>query len=340
MYNHRYVRIKYLKSRLSQAIEDAKKIAIFSHVNPDADALCSAFALKNIINNNFDLKFVDVFIDGKIGELYDPIMRNEVINPKPYVNYDLAFVLDCPNLQRIGQYKYMTEHIPTIINIDHHETNSKFGTINSVGPKVSSTCEIIYWIARSRYLELNNLIAKELYQGIITDTNCFTSMSITPRTHKAVSELMKFKFDADMIKTHYFRNNSVAKTKLLSKALESMKFYNNDKFTTMKIDYNTFKSMKASFEDTLGIIDNGMNISKTEVSAIFIESEPEYIHCSLRSRGNINVGAIAKEFNGGGSTTLAAFQAHVNISDLEKHLVTAISPKLPTDSTDNMEILF
>ena len=79
--------------------------------------------MKNIIQNNFDFKFVDVFIDGEIGELYDPILRDEVLNPKPYSKYDLAFVLDCPNLKRIGKYSELAEKVPEIINIDHHGTN-------------------------------------------------------------------------------------------------------------------------------------------------------------------------------------------------------------------------
>lgn len=331
---------------LLKLIKTSNNIAIFSHITPDADALCSAFALKNLINNNFDLKYVDVFMDGQIGDLYEPIMRNEVINPEPLKSYDLAFVLDCPNLQRLGKYEEMASHIPNIVNIDHHATNSRFGNLNYVTKLLSSTCEIIYWIAKGKRLELNNLIAKELYQGIITDTNCFTSIAINPKTHKAASELLTYKFDAEMIKNHYFKNNSERKSKLLTKALQSMKFYNNGLFTTMKIDYETFKEVEASFEDTLGIIDNGMNISNSEVSAILIENQPQYIHCSLRSRGDINVGEIAKNnFNGGGSQTQAAFQAHGNINDLEKHVVLAISPKLPDDTPvqqdiDEMDLLF
>ncbi len=89
------------KSKLINVIQNAKKIAIFSHVNPDADALCSACAFKNIIRNNFVFKGIDVFVDGEIGELYDPILRNEVVNPLPYSSYDLAIVLDCPNPSRV-----------------------------------------------------------------------------------------------------------------------------------------------------------------------------------------------------------------------------------------------
>ena len=77
-----------------EKINNSKKIAILSHINPDADALCSSIALKNIILNNFDFKQVDVFVDGNIGDLYDPIVRNEAINPTPFLKYDFTFSSD------------------------------------------------------------------------------------------------------------------------------------------------------------------------------------------------------------------------------------------------------
>mgnify|MGYP001110774503 CR=1 FL=1 len=52
---------------INDVLDKATKIAIVSHINPDADALCSSLALKNIIKNNYDYKYVDVFVDGEIG---------------------------------------------------------------------------------------------------------------------------------------------------------------------------------------------------------------------------------------------------------------------------------
>lgn len=322
-----------------RAITNAQKIAIFSHISPDADALCSSFALKNIIKNNFDDKHVDVFVDGEIGALYEPIVHDEVINPKPYNHYDMAFILDCPNLSRIGKYQEIVSNIPQIINIDHHETNSKFGTTNLIVPKLSSTCETIYLIAKAQNFNLNGTIAKQLYQGIITDTNCFTSLYLSKKTHQVISELMEYNFDHDAIKKYYFKNNSKAKTKLLSKALQSLKFFKGQKVTLMKICNETFDKLGASFEDTLGIIDNGININGTEVCAILIEKTPNNIYCSLRSKGNVNVGEIAQNFGGGGSLKLAAFQIIGDIKEIEKNIVNAMCGKLPTQSAEK-EVIF
>ena len=325
-----------MDNRLYTLLDNAKKIAIFSHVDPDADALCSSFALKNIIKNNFDYKIVDVFVDGEIGDLYAPIMRDEVINPIPVSSYDIAFVLDCPNLSRIGIFADMAKNIPEIVNIDHHETNSKFGTYNCITKFVSSTCELVYLIAKGQGFELNNLIAKELYQGIITDTNCFTSINLTPRTQSVVSELMKYKFDANKIEAHYFKNNSAVKTNLLRKAIQSMKFYHNGMLISMRLPNDVITAIGASFEDTLGIIDKVMNLINAQAGTLIIEKAPNYSHCSLRSKGIINVGDIATTFEGGGSENQAAFQKYGKIEELEQSIVEAILAKLPdTPVTEN-----
>jgi len=324
-----------LDNKFHTIIDDAKRIAIFSHVTPDADALCSAFALKNIINNNFDFKVVDVFIDGEIGELYEPIMRDEVVNPKPMSSYDIAFVLDCANLQRIGQYAEMVEQIPEIINIDHHDTNSRFGTLNYVSKFVSSTCELIYLIAKGQNFELNNQIARELYQGIITDTNCFSSIWLTPRTQSVVRELTRFKFNANKIENHYFKNNSAIKTSLLRKAIQSMVFYNRGTFTIMKIPNEVIVNTGATFEDTLGIIDNVMNLINAQIGVLLIEKAPNFSHCSFRSKGQINVGEIATKFDGGGSEKQAAFQKYGKLEDLEKTIVETVLSILPQNEIED-----
>jgi len=325
---------------INDVLDKATKIAIVSHINPDADALCSSLALKNIIKNNYDYKYVDVFVDGEIGSLYDPILRDEVVNPrKPCSSYDLVFVLDSPNIERTGIYGDLILNTPVIVDIDHHATNEKFGTYNFVSAGASSTCEMIYLMAKGSKFEMNNLIAKELYQGIITDTNCFTSNAISRRSHQVISELLGYKFDSEAIKAYYFKNNSVAKTRLLQKALISLKFYGGEKFTTMKIPNELFAKFDASFEDSLGIIDNGINISGTEISAILVEKEPERIHVSLRSKGKINVGEIAQKFGGGGSLELAAYQTEGNIKECESALVAEVLPQLG-DIKEDEEILF
>jgi len=319
------------------SIERARTIAIFSHLSPDADALCGSFALKNIIKNNFDGKVVDVFSDGQIGELYDHILRDEVVNPLPLRTYDLAIVLDSTSIERVGKYSSMVRCTPQILNIDHHDTNEWFGTNNIVAPKFSSTCEILYLLARNNRLEIDNTIAKSLFQGIITDTNNFTSKTTSSVTRMIAEELKQYKFDHMAIKDHYFKNDSEAKKLLMELAMNTMKYYCNNKLVTMMIDNAAFNDVCATFEDTLGIVDKGLKESGAEVGTILIENKQENIYVSLRGQGAIDLGAIAKR-NGGGSRTIAAYQTTGNIHEEESRLVKDVVVEFDSNDEDELHI--
>lgn len=316
---------------ISQEIENSKKIAIFAHVNPDADAICSSIAFKNIIKNNFEYKYIDIFLDGEIGDLYKHLIRDEVINPEPLKNYDLAIVLDSPTLLRLGKYSEIAKNTKNIINIDHHDTNERFGTTNLVPKRVSSTCEFLYMIARKLGFTIDDLIAKYLYQGIITDTNCFTTFTTTANTHLVVNELLKFNFDEERIKEHYFKNNSLEKTKMLARALTTLKIIPDTSTAIMKITYDEMQSLGTSFDDTLGIVDSGISIDGVKICAIFIEKEPNKIYVSIRGKGEVNIAEIVKVFNGGGNSVSGAFQFSGSLKEIEKIFINYIKDNVHFD---------
>lgn len=329
-----------MNSKFNTLIKNAVNIAIFTHTTPDADALGGALALQKIIHNNFEGKNVDIFADGEISELYVPMLRDEQINPIPLNEYDIGIIVDSPNPQRTGKFTDIINSLPQLINIDHHETNSRFGHVNYVTTKVSSTCEMIYLLAEKHGYYLDTKTAQALFQGIITDTNNLSAVN-NKNTLRVVHELLKHNFNAEKIKEYYFQRNSRAKTKLLAKALQTLRFYNNDHITTMKISYDMLNKHNATFKDTLGIIDNGINIDGIEASAILIEQEPNQVHVSLRSKGKINMGDIATNFGGGGSLLLAAFQKNGNMLDIEDELIKYLSSLLPEeDLEDSEEITF
>ena len=309
------------------------KVAIFSHIFPDADALCSSLAIKNLIQDNFPNAFADVFVSTEIDELYDLILRDEVVNPSIRCqNYDVAFVLDCPNLNRTGNLaNEILKTIPkeNVINIDHHSTNEFFGGLNMVAPRCSSTCEVIYLMATKRYnWKVSDKAAKELFQGIITDTNLLQSLPIDKRTFKVLSELTNnFNFDHKAI-MNYYSTHSFQKARLNSKALSTQKLYADGKLITMEITNETLKRLNVKREDTMGIVDHGLKIDGTILSALFIEEEPEKFYVSIRSNGEVNAGEIAVNFNGGGGQTQAAYQAGGNLKEIKQQLIDFVSPQL------------
>lgn len=334
-------RLKKIRSKF----RFSKSFAIIGHINPDGDAICSALAFKSWIELNYKKRDVNIFFDGDIDELYDPIINNTPINRFPTKKYDVVIVLDSPNLQRLGKYEKIAKR-RWILNVDHHKDNQLFGTVNIALTKASSTGEILWFLlnqlSSANGTQLNVEIIKYLYTAILTDTACFTSSTTTSRTHKLISNMLCYNFDSENIRNYFFGNNAKSKTFLLTKALKSLRFYNKDTISIMRLSQQDFEKTDTEFSDSLGIVDQGLNISGVKIAAIFIEKDIDNYYVSIRSKGSIEVGELAKSFGGGGHKNMAAFTFEGNIKDLVNNFVRSaivLIDSLPNDGEDN-EFIF
>ncbi|MFA6860328.1 MAG: bifunctional oligoribonuclease/PAP phosphatase NrnA [Clostridia bacterium] len=305
-------------------IKDCQSIGIFSHINPDGDAVCSCIALQKWIESTFNKKS-KICIAGEIGKLYAPFVKLSKIE-KPET-FDLAICLDCPNSFRLGENESAFLSSPNTVAIDHHVGGKIFAETNIIDINAASTTEILFELFKSQGTEVSDLVAMLLYTGIITDTNCFTQEA-DDHLHIVVGQLLRKKFNYEKVKQYFFVNNSKAKILLMEKALKSMEFALRDRVCSMNLTLNNFKSSKANFEDTMGFIGNAISISTVEVAIITIERQKNFFYVSIRTKGEVNAASIATAFNGGGHKNMAAFQYSGDIKFLKPTLLTVIKKEL------------
>ena len=324
-------------------ISSNEKIAIITHVNADADALCSSILLKRIIKAKYETEerhiHIDIFTDTKeFGELYEPIIRNVPINNQRYKKYDLAISVDAPTLSRLGKYKRLFKRAKDTLLFDHHGTCEFFARNNLVNT-VSSTCELLYTIfVDKKGWKLSERSLRLIYAGIITDTNNLTQ-NISVSTHKVIASLMQMNtesaLDLEAIRNYFFKNSSKEKMSLLQKALESLSFYENDRIAMMKIVKQDLIDTGCTQDDTLGIVDYAISMKGVDIGVIFIKQEDNSYYVSLRSKNNIDVGLIAKAFNGGGHLNTAAFQSSEPLPDIRSKLTAECKKQFAQMPTEN-----
>lgn len=107
---------------------------------------------------------------------------------------DFIIVIDAPNLAALGEIYQKNESKfsgRNIINIDRHLINNNYGSINMVVKTSSSTSELVYRIVRGIGVDLDRDMATNLYTGIATATNTFSSYSVNADTFEAVSQLLR-----------------------------------------------------------------------------------------------------------------------------------------------------
>ncbi len=320
---------------LEKCVEDivnSKNIAIFCHTTPDADTLASAVALKKIIKQNTDIetnpKQIDIFVDAEeVGDINSAIIKGVSINEQNVENYDLAISVDAADVARLGKWQELYQRTKNTINIDHHQSNTYFANNNLV-LKTSSTCEAIYMLAKIKNLNMSDDVLNLLYSGIITDTNNLTQGVITVNTHKIIAEMMLRHINIDALKTHFFQNNPKSKAYLLQKALSSLRFSSSDRIAFMKITKQDLQEADASFDDTVGIVNHGIEIKGVDIAILAIKQEDNSYYVSLRGKNGINVSHIAAEFGGGGHDSMAAFQYDGLLTELHPLLTKACKEEL------------
>ncbi len=313
----------YLKSmdEAIKKINESNNIFIASHINPDGDnigsSLSLALALKKInkkvnvlINDNIPKDYI--FLPGI--DLYKDY--DESLGP-----IDLFISVDSSDIDRLGTNKDLLNKSKTIINIDHHISNTNFGHINIVDSKSAATGELIYYLIKRMGISIDKDIATNIYTAINTDTGCFSYESVTSSTHRIAAELIDAGVDVKNININLYESSSIERTKLFIRAISSLKTYSNNQIAIVRVTQKILEETNTTMDDTEGIVSFIRSIAPVEVSCLLKELGDKEIKVSLRSKEYVNVAAICENFNGGGHIRAAGCTIYEDIDRAEMKII-------------------
>lgn len=316
-------------------LKNKKSVCILTHVQPDADALCSAVVLRDFLIKYYHISKVDIFAEcTSLPDNYLPILENIKINKKP-VKYEVAIMLDCPISTRLGIYQEMFTSSKLKIVIDHHSTNNNEGDVNIV-QTVSSTCEIIYSILKHFKYEISKTNQGKLYAGLITDTNNFTVGSITPKTFYIASEFEK-NINRESIYNNFLANNTLKNMQLLSLAIQNTTTFEHGQIIISHITHEEAHRYKATFEDYYGIINSLATINSAKL-VCFIKPKNNMYYVGMRARKGSDVSTIAKNNGGGGHVGAAAFESSKSLQEIEQIILTSFRNELSNTKQTNLKV--
>jgi phosphoesterase RecJ-like protein len=311
-------------------IKNAQHILLVSHSEPDGDALGSLLALGLALGKLN--KKTTIFNASPIPAVYRflPSVERIVRHIKKANTYDLAIVLDCGDLPRIGEASTIVGRIPFIINIDHHITNTRFGDIQLVDPAACSTAEIVYRLIKALNVVMDKAIATSIYTGILTDTGSFRFSNTNQAAFAISREMAELGVEPYYVSQHVFGTYSLGRIKLLNLALDSIEISDNGKLSIMTVTRSMFAETGTHAEDVDGMINYARRIEDVKVAALIQEQKNGNsksgnngrFHVSLRSDGTVDVAAIADTFGGGGHTSAAGFQVETTLSQLKSDIIT------------------
>jgi phosphoesterase RecJ-like protein len=288
---------------LLELIAAHQTFVVTSHSRPDGDAIGSALGMMHLLDAMG--KDVTVSFADDIPATYTWLPGAERIQATLPDRPDVAIVLECDRIERTGYSveQFQTMNAGLMVNIDHHLSGRAYADVNWIDVKACAVGAMIYHLAVASGLPIGSAKASCLYTAVLTDTGGFTYPGTDASTFALAEHLVQCGADSTAIARKVYFSNTVGKIRALGEAL-----------CTMQIDrgvawaWITEKQMDhagASVEDCEGIVNYLIGIAEVEVAVFLRELQCDSTdnvtyRLSLRSKGKVDVAAVASRFGGGG----------------------------------------
>ncbi len=309
--------------QIIDVIDKHNKFLVSSHINMEGDALCSQLAMQQLLRNL--KKEVQIMDSDPVPEhfMFLPHAGDVSNDLDKAMDFEVALVLDCPNLKRIGRVQELVTPDKFIVNIDHHISNESFGRINWVDPQASSVGEMLYAFYREAKVEISKDVALYLYIAILTDTGSFNYDNTSPATHEIAARLLALGIKPGQVAEKIYEQRTLADIRLLTLILSSLKLNQTQEVAYMDITRKMLAETGADITKTDNAVNYARSIDTVKVAIIFREGigGKDGVGISLRSKGDVDVNKIASFFGGGGHKKAAGCLVKGKLEDVKRRIL-------------------
>lgn len=313
-------------ARIRQAVEAGERVVVASHVSPDGDTLGGALAM------HLGLERLGLRSTPTVGEtpLKVPAALAELpgvpdlLPPSalpPPSEVDLLITVDVASRDRLGRVTaYLDAGVPCLV-IDHHASADGFGDLEVIAPRAAAAVQVVDEILRRLDVPLDRELATCLYAGLVTDTGRFGHAN----TDGSVMQLAGRLIDAgaphaEMI-SRLFDTRSLGELHLLAVALGRLAFVPDVALVHTHVTHRELEEQGLGLEALEAVIDVVRSADLAEVAFVSKPALDGTWRGSLRSRGRIDVGAIATRLGGGGHAMAAGFSTTSDPDDIVAEVV-------------------
>jgi phosphoesterase RecJ-like protein len=306
------------RATLQQIVEVMRarpRFVIASHIRPDGDAIGSqmamAYALRHLGKH--------VRVIGR--DAAPPPLREfpgvDQIEILTHVDDpgDAVVVMESGDLARTGVTGLDRGYV---INIDHHVGNSMYGALNWFDVSAAACGEMVFDLVGALGVPLSHDIAVHLYVAILTDTGSFHHSNITPRTFDICRQCVEAGVDPSAVARSVFDNNNLGRLKLMGAVLSRMQLDSTGRLATVSVDEVLVTACQGTYEDTEGLINLPLTVRDIQAVVFFKEVGPGDWRVSMRSKGDVNINAVAREFGGGGHKNASGCSASGSLEQLKR----------------------
>ena len=311
-------------AQIVKFVEENNRFLVASHINPDGDAIGSSLALALALKKMGK----DVVVYNKNGVPYQykhlagaALVIDDIISEKAF---DAVFVLDCTEPERVGPEFADSVSTKKWINIDHHLTNETFTELSYIDTKACSAGFLVYNLIKQLHVEIDRDIAENIYTTIVTDTGSFRYSNATIEAFAAASELVELGASPWEVASKIYENQPIERIKLLGLVLETLEHSESGLVASVVVSKQMMDAAGIGHEATDGFVNYPRSIEGVEVAFLLREIGENRYKISYRSKGLVDVAAIAAEFGGGGHRNAAGCVMEGSLADVRKRAVLAV----------------
>ncbi len=296
---------------LITTLETLKNPVVVGHVRPDADCLGSMFAAAIAWPGEHGsmarVSLPEGSLSRRLRFMWDWVDAT-VASPADFASADGFVAVDTAKKPRCNVEKSLDEDWDggrTVVNIDHHESNTNYGTINYVDAEAGSACELVYRVIRAANHDISPIVASLLYAGIHSDTLGFSLPTTTASALEAAADLVACGARVSEIGEHLCRSQSESEFNLNRVIYANTKLIADGQLAYSTASYDEITSsgcVAADIDDQVGI---PLSLDGIDMAILFTEGSPGYTRLNLRGEKGLNVLEIAGAFGGGGHLNAA-----------------------------------
>ena len=286
-------------TKISQILKDEDDFLIAAHYNPDGDAMGSSVAMGHILKR-LGKKF-RIYNQSGLPEVFnwlDVPVPVETEVPTDHTGWTI--VLDCGDQARMGDDLPNALDYSKVINIDHHLGNPMFGNVNFVNDKMSSVGAMVALVAEELDIALDKGLGEAVYLALVSDTGFFVYGNTSPETHLLAAKLIGNGLDVAGVNDNIRNQWTINRMRLWTRILNNLELYHDGQVTMVHVTQEDFDLTGTDNQDCEGAVSFIRRIKTAEVSALLREEPGGLVKFSLRSKGTVDVRAIAVGFGGGG----------------------------------------
>src|SRR6266700_2733878 len=292
--------MRSLVDQLGELCDRHDPILVMGHKDADGDTLGCSLAFAEALRARG--KRVWVVIPHPLPQKYSWMPGFDQIVERPAAGDDVRLVLvfDSGNMERSGSAAaHVSEHA-TIVNVDHHASNSRFGDVNIIDVDASAVGQMCLDMLEHFDWPITPSMATNLYTALMTDTGGFRHENTTPRALRDAARLAALGADPSFVASMVYKSRPLTTVKLSGLSIASMQVEMDGRLAWARVTRRMLREAGAVMAESEDISDTLNSLAGLDVEIIFKEVGARLTKISVRSRGAVDAAALCGSFGGGG----------------------------------------